>query len=617
MSLSRKRLAWLAGGLASVVIVGDAVLVKRALDGARAEERQAHSLVADRIFEELERELTILVETEEARSFLEYRYFFVPEGQVPNTLGLVRSPISDRQDDGIIISYFQVDPDGSLHNPQRPRDAELQVAIGNDSYSQPPGIDRLDQRLAELTQAIDWDAAPPRQQVSPPEPPQAQQRTAKQAVYGAVQGLNRYSRPRSIKQPQLVQTDGNSIANFANEQNSEAFLSQQSALNLPAPPLDVPLQSIGDNLVDVVISPIQGKPVGPDTLVLFRTVRVGADSYRQGLALQLSALQRHIEETVLQDSSIRAYTQIHWNVRADDWESNPYSSAAKYVFTHTFADPMASVSATVALSPIPAEVSGERRTILLLSAVLALVTVGGAIILYRTVNTELEFAERRNNFVAAVSHELKTPLTAIRMYSEMLQEGIVPSEEKRQQYYETITAESERLSRLINNVLELSQIEKDNREMSISVGSAGPILEQVAAILRPHVTQSGMTLRVTVEDGLPPVRVDADALSQVLVNLVDNAVKFSGTGEIAIEATRDGSRVRISVRDQGPGVPERQLAKIFEPFFRGERELTRRTKGTGIGLALVRGLVSGMGGDVSARNHPSGGLEVALMLAQG
>jgi signal transduction histidine kinase len=214
-----------------------------------------------------------------------------------------------------------------------------------------------------------------------------------------------------------------------------------------------------------------------------------------------------------------------------------------------------------------------------------------------------------------VTHELKTPLTAIRMYGEMLRDGIVPSDAKRQEYYRHITAESERLSRLINNVLEFSRIEKGTRDMVLVTGSVDPVVQEAVALVRPHVEAEGFALRVETDGTLPPVRFERDALLQVLFNLVDNAVKYARDGAerwIVVRVAQADGGVCLAVRDSGPGVPERHLAHVFEPFYRGERELTRRSRGTGLGLALVRGLVERMGARVDGRNVPDGGFEVTV-----
>jgi signal transduction histidine kinase len=227
------------------------------------------------------------------------------------------------------------------------------------------------------------------------------------------------------------------------------------------------------------------------------------------------------------------------------------------------------------------------------------------------------FANRRYNFVSAVTHELKTPLTAIRMYGEMLRDGLVASKEKRQQYYGVITAETERLTRLVNNVLELARLERKDRSLSLVVGDIGPVLEEVVAILQPHAQQEAFCLRIEVEESLPPVRFDRDALTQVLFNLVDNAIKYSRRAEkkeILLSCRRHETGVVLAVADHGPGVAPRHLKRVFEPFYRGEDELTRTSKGTGIGLALVRGLVERMGGAVSGHNREAGGFEVSVSL---
>jgi signal transduction histidine kinase len=203
------------------------------------------------------------------------------------------------------------------------------------------------------------------------------------------------------------------------------------------------------------------------------------------------------------------------------------------------------------------------------------------------------------------------------MYGEMLRDDLVPSEDKRREYYRTITAESERLSRLIDNVLEFSRLEKGTRNMQLTVGALGPVVQEVAELLRPHAERSGFTLRTEVEPDLPPVRFERDALLQVLVNLVDNALKYAARAtprEIAIECRRHGDGVVLSVRDRGPGVASRHLARIFEPFHRGEDELIRETQGTGLGLALVKSLVERMGGAVGGYNEPGGGFEVRVAL---
>ena len=230
----------------------------------------------------------------------------------------------------------------------------------------------------------------------------------------------------------------------------------------------------------------------------------------------------------------------------------------------------------------------------------------------------VEFAQRRNNFVSAVTHELKTPLTAIRMYGEMLRDGVVPDESKRQGYYTVITSECERLSRLLDNVLELARLDKNARPMNLQIGAVDDVIKETARILQPHAREKGFALRVDIAPDLQPVRYDRDALLQVLVNLVDNALKYAAGSEhkevvLRAEPAQDG--VALSVVDHGPGVDRAHLAKIFEPFYRAQDELTRTAQGTGIGLSLVRSLVERMDGRVWGENRPEGGFAVRIALA--
>jgi signal transduction histidine kinase len=202
------------------------------------------------------------------------------------------------------------------------------------------------------------------------------------------------------------------------------------------------------------------------------------------------------------------------------------------------------------------------------------------------------------------------------MHAEMLRDGVVPTEAKRDEYYARMTAEAERLSRLINNVLEFSQLEQNTRQLVLVTGPLAPVVAEAARLLGPHAEREGFELRVEMAPDLPPVRFERDALLQVLFNLVDNALKYAREAprrRVTLLGRQDGATVRLAVRDDGPGVAPSHLGRIFEPFYRGESELTRRSKGTGIGLALVRGLVERMGAAVSGRNVAEGGFEVEIV----
>lgn len=248
------------------------------------------------------------------------------------------------------------------------------------------------------------------------------------------------------------------------------------------------------------------------------------------------------------------------------------------------------------------------RVIGLLAATFALVLVVGTALMYRLGARQLALARQQQDFIAAVSHELKTPLTAIRMYGEMLCEGWAP-EEKRDGYYRFIRDEAERLTRLINNVLGLARLGRDELTLEPREMTVESLLEHLRARLRPVFESAGRTLTVDCAPGLDGarVRVDLDCCTQVVLNLTDNALKFSAPDTpVELHVTRAADEVLFSVRDHGPGVPREEMTRIFELFQRGAGARRQAAPGTGIGLALARRLARAMGGEVELRNRQPG-----------
>lgn len=370
----------------------------------------------------------------------------------------------------------------------------------------------------------------------------------------------------------------------------------------------------------IEIDPMVGHVAGHHYLLLSRTVLVGEHGYRQGLLIDRPKLGQWLRQRVISDSRLADVSTLRFGDEAREYRRGSLDRSS-YLYRHHFAEPFDSLNATLALSPLAGGASA--RNIYALSALLAVVAAGGLFAVYRMIAVRVRFADRRSAFVSAVSHELKTPLTAIRMYGEMLRDGLVLSEDKRQEYYCTIHDESERLGRLINNVLEFSQLERGQRELNLIAGSIEEVVQEVVSNLAPHAERQGFTLSAEVDDDLPAVRFDRDALVQVLFNLADNAMKYArgaGPQRIRIGCYRadergkrspEGQRVVLEVRDFGPGVPRRHLSHLFEPFYRASAS-DEVVKGTGIGLALVRDLCDAMGAAVSASNVEAGGFRVLV-----
>lgn len=236
--------------------------------------------------------------------------------------------------------------------------------------------------------------------------------------------------------------------------------------------------------------------------------------------------------------------------------------------------------------------------------------------LWRNVRAQLKVAEKKDDFISAVSHELRTPLTTIRMYTEMLEKDWIKTEDKRGEYYRNMRQESERLSRLVENVLDFSRIKKGRKKYNFQVGNLNNCVAEVVEMMTPYAEQNGFVIRKDFgQEG--EIAFDGDAVMQIVVNLMDNAVKY-GRGAvdktITIRTRDKGQFVLVEVEDHGPGVPHRLRKKVFDEFYRCGSESTRETAGAGLGLALVKRFAQAHNGFVEIFTaKPSGAIfRVAL-----
>ena len=224
-------------------------------------------------------------------------------------------------------------------------------------------------------------------------------------------------------------------------------------------------------------------------------------------------------------------------------------------------------------------------------------------------------ARLKSDFVANVSHDLKTPLSVIRMFGETLDMGRITDEGGRREYYRVIARESERLSRLIDNVLDFSRIEGGRQIYRMAPTAIEPLIRSVLEAFDYPLAQHGFKVDVDVAPDLPDVPADADAIGQALANLVDNAIKYSDDERaLAVSARVVDGRLAITVADRGLGIPPHEHAKIFEKFYRAGRSDTQGRRGSGVGLTLVRHIAEAHGGDVTVESAPGAGSRFTLRL---
>jgi len=353
--------------------------------------------------------------------------------------------------------------------------------------------------------------------------------------------------------------------------------------------------------------------------VLFRKVWRDGQRLIQGALIEQEPLLRGVIETALRETALARMSDlvVAWQGRVlsvfSGQTSRNYLSTTEELegaalYQTRLSTPLSDMELLFSVRHLPASPGGN--IIHWLAAILAIVLCGGFALMYRLGVRQIELARQQQDFVSAVSHELKTPLTSIRMYGEMLREGWAP-EEKKRTYYDYIHDESERLSRLITNVLQLARMTRNDLRLALEPHSGGELMDGVRSKIASQVERAGFDLRLDCTDPAAAARVevDTDAFSQIVINLVDNAIKFSAKADrkaVDIDCRLERDSLVISIRDYGPGVPRDQMKKIFRLFYRSENELTRETLGTGIGLALVSQLAQAMNGRVDVINREPG-----------
>ncbi|HXH28031.1 MAG TPA: ATP-binding protein, partial [Candidatus Polarisedimenticolia bacterium] len=223
--------------------------------------------------------------------------------------------------------------------------------------------------------------------------------------------------------------------------------------------------------------------------------------------------------------------------------------------------------------------------------------------------TELKRLERvRSEFVANVSHELRTPLTAIRGYAETLRDRGAHDPVRAAEFAEVIHRNAGRLRDLIEDLLDLSAVEQGEARLSIGPVPVGAAVTQAEAVIRPALDRKRQTLTLDIPASLPPARADRDRLAQVLINLLDNAVKFTPEGgAITVAAAMTPGRIVLEVRDTGVGIPPEEIGRVFERFYRLDRSRDRREGGTGLGLAIAKHLVQAMEGTIAVDSRQGAG----------
>lgn len=666
--LDRRRLGLGLGLFCLALALPSGLLVYQAFSQLKWEAFHRQRTQAEDLATRIDRQLGRLIALEEARPFADYSFLTVAGDPAANFLQ--RSPLAAFPvPAGLpgLVGYFLVDARGELTTPLLPRLAEpAALGIAPEELAQRRALEARIQtilsenRLVEPQrerQQLKAEAAAP-----PPGPtPSARDHLAEEAevavptpvptmAQAAFDQLGLARRAQAPERKDTQQADGGlgrvedlpldvrlrnqpaaapplRTAPKGEMVQSQERRKERSALPEPAPQVPgagaagtTPTAGLRIHTFESELDPFAMARLDSGHFVLYRKVWRAGQRQIQGALIEPRGFLRGALEIPFREDAMAQTSQLVVAYRGDvlaaiaGQAERGYLSRAEelrgsLLYQTRLSAPLGDLELIFSVTQLPMGPGGALLG--WLGALLLGVLCGGGYALYRLGLRQIKLARQQQDFVSAVSHELKTPLTSIRLFSEILRQGWA-SEEKKRAYYDYIFAESERLSRLIANVLQLARLTRNEQALSLKPLTLADLLEEVRPKLDSQCEQAGFRLTLTWDEaaGAIPLRADPDAFAQILINLVDNAIKFSAKAptravDIHCQRQRDGGP-RVSVRDYGPGVPRDQMKRIFKLFYRAENELTRETLGTGIGLALARQLAQAMGARLDVLNREPG-----------
>ena len=673
LGLNKRRLRLSLSLFLLALILPSSVLIYQAFSQLKWESFRHHQMMAEEVAARIDDHLKRLVEKEEARSFSDYSFLNVASNV--NIKLLQPSPLSalpyDTELPGM-IGYFQVDNEGGFSSPLLPQQGnvsdfgistdelvqrqavnqEMQAILSENSLVTAPvfpgeeiALSNIIEPESDLESPLDsfssdlLSSVPEaRQEVTTPSASMAKMERSPQAAFEMLAKEDASSLRLQKNTSTLGRIEELRLSESFEEkaiQQQEKAVSKKKADNrrlrkeqsvLPEPIAELRDQEgvAGDDIrittFESELDPFSFSLLDSGHFVLFRKVWRNGERYIQGMLFEKDTLLKGVIESLYAETALSNMSNLvvayHGDVLAlfgGEQYNSRFKSAAQLqgelLYQIRLSNPLSNMQLIFSITQLPA---GPGAQIVIWGAViLILVVTIGLYLLYRMGLKQFELVQQQQDFVSAVSHELKTPLTSIRMYGEMLREGWATDENKAR-YYDYIHDESERLSRLINNVLQLARLDRNELQLKLQFVTVKEVFDNLQSKISSQLERTDFVLKLEnkVDDENKKLQMDLDAFLQIVINLVDNAIKFSAKSEckqvdIFCQQLSDGS-VEFSVRDYGPGIAKDQIKKVFRLFYRSENELTRETVGTGIGLALVSQLAQQMNAKVDVVNTEPG-----------
>ena len=338
--------------------------------------------------------------------------------------------------------------------------------------------------------------------------------------------------------------------------------------------------------------------VDSNYIIFHRTVRRGADVFIQGFIVDARVyLTNLVKNEIEKYKGVTKGTQQDPLVLAFIHKKQTFVAFGERnnITTELLSEPLQAPLSDITFKMYTTQHAPGGEFVMFIGLLMLAVLAIGLISIYHVTQSRMKLAAKRQDFVSAITHELKTPLTAIKMYAELLQNSWVVNEEKKQKYYGQIASEADRLSRLIQNVLNLSKLDGNRWNVQLRMEKPKRVLDDFVSTYSKNVEKQGFELTVSSDTDADNISlmIDRDAIMQILMNLVDNSLKFSKNADykmINVELRIKDTDMYLAVRDYGPGIPPSEMKKVFQEFYRVENEMTRQTSGTGIGLSMVKKL---------------------------
>ena len=338
--------------------------------------------------------------------------------------------------------------------------------------------------------------------------------------------------------------------------------------------------------------------VDSNYIIFHRTVRRGADVFIQGFIVDARVyLTNLVKNEIEKYKGVTKGTQQDPLVLAFIHKKQTFVAFGERnnITTELLSEPLQAPLSDITFKMYTTQHAPGGEFVMFIGLLMLAVLAIGLISIYHVTQSRMKLAAKRQDFVSAITHELKTPLTAIKMYAELLQNSWVVNEEKKQKYYGQIASEADRLSRLIQNVLNLSKLDGNRWNVQLRMEKPKRVLDDFISTYSKNVEKQGFELTVSSDTDADNISlmIDRDAIMQILMNLVDNSLKFSKNADykmINVELRIKETDMYLAVRDYGPGIPPSEMKKVFQEFYRVENEMTRQTSGTGIGLSMVKKL---------------------------